>query len=253
MTTITNILVSGKIKRDRLLSHKSQHISKKFSNARWIYQQIQNKIGVKKNEEERNQEQVHLVNDDIEPPLEEQFTFCPLVTSTPNSSQTDLSSPDCVSENHWHSRRSMLVSTEDNPYVPHQHHQAPSSTGTFNFDLSQTHNSHKSISYSSAAMDVQDNMDWRTLFSGRNEFEMDQNFSFRSNVPSTSKAQQNEDEGWEECFSGSNQPREEKNLQLQERPTTSTHRKRKRRGTQSNKENVAIKNVKKLIMYVNNY
>lgn len=235
-----------------MLSHKSQHISKKFSNARWIYQQIQNKIGVKRNEEERNQEQVHLVNDDIEPPLEEQFTFCPLVTSTPNSSQTDLSSPDCVSESHWQSRRSMLVSTEDNPYVPHQHHQAPSSTGTFNFDLSQTHNSHKSTSYSSAAMNVQDNMDWRTLFSGRNEFEMDQNFSFRSNVPSTSKAQQNEDEGWEECFTGNNQPREENNLQLQERPT-STHRKRKIRGTQSNKENVAIKNVKKLIMYVNNY
>lgn len=239
-----SFIIAGKVKRDRLISHNKKQIPKKFSNARWIYQQIQNKIVPSSSR--RDEERIpHTVSKTDTPPDVEEgepLAFCPLLTSTPNNSQSDVSHPPdlfTVSEStNWQ--------TIGEPTTYAHHSMSPED------NIAENCHSFDRPANSRSTVHMDQEMNWGTLYPS--DFEMDQNFTFRTSHPVTAPSQddKNTEDIWESCFA------EEQLLDTsRSTPPSSKSRtrekKRKRKDSQSNKENVAIKNVKKLIMYVNNY
>lgn len=226
---------------------------KKFSNARWIYQQIQRKVLTStstRNVEERREppRETSISRVDSEEGDEERFD--PKFTSTPKKSQTDQSDPMIEHFlDDWQ--------TESNAIV----------TGKQSMIRSQAQMDTKSNTFSSQFIACSNQQITTTgdLNAANNsgihlgsDFEMDQNFSFHSHIPSTTTPYESppsndrvEDEEWKDCFDKSSTPvqRESSSRKKGRR----SRRRRSRRSTDANKENVAIKHVRKLIMYVNNY
>lgn len=169
--------------------------------------------------------------------------FCPRVTSTPNNSQTDqrnpIADPSILLENDWHT---IPDSTEKSMFFPQDEDQSAS---TSFFPAKSVHLNppqRRSLSSRVSLSFDQGMMDWRTL-SSRNDPGIDPNNTFKNHVQRAPRDKDNDDEDWKVCFTNSEK-------QSSRKPAAS---KRKRKRNDSNKENVAIKNVKKLIMYVNNY
>lgn len=178
-------------------------------------------------------------------------SFSPKITSTPNNSQTDQNQSD-----HWipefiipkettskRSDRSISLLQED-----HLKSNTFSFQSNFNFDNRQT----GYFTVDPGPLELESFSCSDRFNKEAAAFEMDHNFTFRSTHPqssapatvtsATQRTQQVEedDEEWKEYFASSDQRPAEK-------------QKRKRKSKDSNKENIGIKNVKKLIMYVNNY
>lgn len=239
-----SFLIAGKVKRDRLISHNKKQIPKKFSNARWIYQQIQNKIvpSSSRRDEERIHHTVPKTATDNPSAVEdgEPFAFCPLRTSTPNNSQTDPSNPpDLVTVSESTDWQTM---GEPTTYAHH----------SMSLEDNNADNCHSfdRPTNSRATIHMDQDMNWQTLFPS--DFEMDQNFTFRTSHPVAAPPHDDKEteDVWESCFA--EEPHIDKTRSTSP-ASANPHRREKRKRKDSNKENVAIKNVKKLIMYVNNY
>lgn len=206
------------------LRNRNQHIPKKFSNARWIFQQIQNKIGTTKNKNSSAaaDDQIrHLPKSPCLLPDEgKEEDFTPLITSTPKKYQTDRIEEDRPIE--------LPSFPTDAPNLPHEslaHCSVPDPP---------------ELSFNA------------TVASLRNTFLLEEDFSLQGHDhQSDSRGDMKpvaEDEEWLHCFN-------ERGKSRGDRATKDCRRKsrHKIRHRNAHKENVGIRHVKKLIMYVNNY
>lgn len=235
-------VISGKVtkgKRDRFLLNKNPHVPKKFANARWIYQQIQNKIISPTRTTTANKSTCRNrpeISDD------ENINFAPLSTSTPIKPKRDL---DLSSRSHPRPQSS-LFEAEQLLESRQEHHDRSASTraSTFNY--------HFQVSVSEAAKDVttsnliNDHDEKSEISWNKTKDDPEDDFP-ELRFKDVEKTTRSEDM-WEECFkmNKSKKTREKKSHDY-EKLNSGKNRSSKRR----NNEKVAIRNVKKLILYVN--
>lgn len=235
ISSITLLTGKVKAKRERLLPvHvKNPQISRKFANARWIYQQIQNRVGTC---QERRGEEERPV---IIPLLDDMESFAPKVTSTPikqRSNPSDRWNENQNSPLHGSGKDSLEDAPVESSFGNHREEH---SWSEFTFPQN-VRVSTEIFADTKRSASFDQEMEWRS-FTGYNK-----SLNTDKDESSANWKMKTDDSDWDDCFSKRNSIKLPVN---QPQPGKKT-RKRKQN---SGKENVAIKNVKKLVMYVNNY
>lgn len=241
----------GKLSRgNRFLTSKNTPASKKFSNARWIYQQIQNKINpesITKQNIEQPPKQTFPKNRNEE--KEDEMEFSPLITSTPNKSTFDRSSHNSTAfedldysmEDLGNVQRDAPMSQQNSPSF-----EFPTSASAMGNNLEPSRVSSKTTQ----RMD-RSSFEWNTNSDSRDHgVQTDQMLSDGNESTKTGDA---DDQEWSNYFKervtrnvvGKGTKVKHHRNRDNPRPSSSS--------SSTNKENVAIKHVRKIVMYVNNY